>query len=829
MKINLNWLAEYVDLRVSFEELVESINIQLGEIESIEDLSLKYKAPIIVEVVSIKKHPHADNLSICLIDAGKSHPHIKRQANQLVQVVCGASNLTAGMLAVWLPPGSAVPSSLSTNQTVVLNSKKIRQIISEGMLASLSELDLGSDKTGILEIPTAKKQYVGQSFGDVYGLNTHVLDIENKMFTHRPDCFGLLGLAREISAITKSPFEKPDWYYIGKESNLSQSADNKLRLTIEDTNLCSQFRVRLIQNLTVQSSDLKFQFQLASVGIKPINNIVDWTNYFMYLTGQPSHAFDYDKLLQLSQSQDQSLNLIIRETKKGETLKLLNDKILRFNQPALVIATDKQPVALAGIMGGVESEVDQSTTKIVLEVANFNQYHLHRTSMRYGIFSEALTRFTKGQSLKQIMTVSNRLSSFIAGGNKQTKLLDTIYEVKSSYSDNPTINLKTQFINDRLGSNLTSQQISQLLQDVEFEVETHPSEALKIKAPFWRTDIAIAEDIVEEIGRLNGGYQTLKPVLPRRSLSPAQIDPLLSLKSKLRQILASRGANEVINYSFISKNLALSNQEDVRQAFELINPLNPQLEVYRQSLISSLVQAAEINLQSNHDNFALFEIGCVHQNKSDLVDQEGLPLDLPRLGLIYINKTQKLTDNFYTARHYLDLIANDLNIEIDYDVFDSADEYLYQNYQPKHLASLRINNNYLGLMGFINNQPAVGFEVDLKVLLEGYQKSQKVYTPISRFPKSTQDLTLQVETAITYRQLSQVINQVLNQYCQKGWKINLRFLDIFQSETTTNVKNISFRIEVNHSSKTPLKGEVSSIIKDIVLACQKTLKARQVI
>ena len=826
MKLNLNWLAEYVDLKVSEEQLFEAINYKLGEIESITDFSLKYQGILIVKVVEVSNHPDADNLKLCLIDDNQVSKQIPRNNQGLISVVCGANNVVSGMLAVWIPLQAIVPTSFKTDQPIVMEAKNIRGVTSYGMLASLVELDLGSDAETILEVPNNHQaSLIGQTFSSYYGLNTKIIEIENKMFTHRPDCFGLLGVAREIAAITKSSFKQPIWYNLA-EMDKTIASDKKFRIDIEAPNLCQRLRVRVLSNAKVEPSVLELQFRLISIGIKPVNNIVDLTNYVMHLSGQPAHAFDYDKLLALSNKKDK-LNLIVRQTKSSESLKLINGKTLNFDQPALVIATDKQPVALAGIMGGCDTEVDSQTKNVVLEVANFNQYDLHKTSMHYGVFSEALTRFSKGQSVWQIPAVANYLSTNISRLS-EASLNESIYEISQQSYQSSSLKITPDFINQRLGTNYATKEIIELLSRVGFKVELSEGKLL-IHIPFWRTDIGIVEDIVEEVGRL-GGYMNIKPILPIRTIRPVSKNALIDLKTKIRTVLSLSGASEVMSYSFISQKLANSSSQNLKTAFNLINPLNPNLEVYRQDLSSSLLEVAKINIDLQFKEFAIFELGCVHVNDNQHLDGEALPIDLSRLSLIYHSNTVDTADCFYTARRYLDLLADHLSIKFSYSAYSKKSQLLSGIYVNSHSAIIELDNQIVGVLGLIkSSNKLAGFELDLDVLLSYLSQIKTSYIPISKYPKSSQDLTLQVSSHISYAELIQTIELVVNKYNQSDWRVEFQPLSIFQSDKMIDIKNISFRFEVCHTLKTVNRAEVSALVGKVVAKCSQQLSACQVV
>lgn len=846
MKINLAWLADFVDLQLDQAELLNRINTQLGEIESIVDLGQKYKDALIVKVAKVESHPQADKLSVCLIDDNQICKTAKRQQGY-VQLVCGASNVKAGMLAVWLPPQACVPATYASGAEIKLDAREIRGVLSYGMLASAFELDIGSESDEILEVKAmnsdlplgyprivANDDLIGRSFALTFNLQTTVVDIENKMFTHRPDCFGLLGVAREIAAITKSRFKRPSWYISAEDLSSSQS-DTSLEIDVRCPELVPRFRATIIRDLkNVGPSDLLMRSRLASVGFKPVNSVVDATNYVMYVSGQPTHAFDYDKFLDLSSNKSGSPGLVVRQSEKGEELRLLNGKTVTFDQPAIVIATDKCPVALGGIMGGVETEVDAGTKNILLECANFDMYNLRRTTMHYGIFSEAATRFTKGQSLAQIPAVTKRTSALIAGfANGQSDSPVCEFLSKDSRSQNKPLLTTAIFISSRLGLQLSAEAISDLLKAVEFEVKID-GEQLQIESPFWRTDIEIAEDIVEEVGRLIG-YMTLTPVLPVRSVKPAGKDELLGLRAKIRRYLAARGASEAMSYSFVSTDLFNRSGQDPDNAFHLSNPLNPSLEAYRQSLTPSLLDLVEGNRRLGYKDFALFEVGCVHQKNQEEIDMDGLPLDLQRVAFVCHRAEPRLGSPFYTARRHLDLIASSLNLELLYKPYPqlkpSEVPAMSRVYDLKNSAQVEVGGLDLGIVGLLNqNGTYAGWEIKTDVLLKAQAKAEtNNYRALARYPKSSQDLTLKAPLKTAYGELRATLTDVLTAYHQNGWQTDLKLLNIFYAKKDSAVKNISFRLLAWHQEKTVQKEEVSEMVSALVAAARLKHQADQVV
>ncbi len=365
MKVSLNWAQAQSNVPLSdggVDVLVEKIGAQLGAVEEVIDYGSRYNGIVVAKVVSCVLHPNANKLSICTIDDGGNTPDVKRDENGHVQVVCGAPNVKEGLMVAWLPPGVTVPSTISKDP-FVLEIREIRGEVSNGMLASPSELGMYEDPSGILEIddPSAKP---GQAFKELYGLDDVVVDIENKMFTHRPDCFGVLGVARELAGIQGKQFKSPDWYLRGSLTE-QQERDVQLNVTIE-TDLVSRFIAVAMKHVTVGPSPVWLQAGLTRVGLKPINNIVDITNYLMYVTGQPLHAYDADKL--------PTPNTIgARMSRQGEKVNLLNGKELELKDDTTVVITSGGTViGIGGVMGGKDTEVSAETKNIIIECASFD-------------------------------------------------------------------------------------------------------------------------------------------------------------------------------------------------------------------------------------------------------------------------------------------------------------------------------------------------------------------------------------------------------------------------------------------------------------------------
>jgi phenylalanyl-tRNA synthetase beta chain len=834
MKISLNLAQQYsnVDLlKIGKKKLIEKIGAQLGEIDEVYEWGPRYKGIVVVKIVSSEKHPNADKLHVCMVDDGRAAPSVKRDSKGLVQVVCGASNVRAGMLAAWIPPGATVPATFEKDP-FVLEARDLRGVVSNGMLASSSELGISEAHSGILEIKPeeagAKNIKPGTPFKDLYGLDDLVVDVENKMFTHRPDCFGALGDARELAGIQGLAFKSPGWYMQAPAFESGKGLPIEVR--VEDPELVPRFMAVAMQDVAIAPSPPWMQAGLNRVGIRPISNVVDITNFVMYLTGQPLHAYDYDKIKALSGSMP---TLVARQAKQGEQLALLNGKTYELNPPTTVIATDKTAVGVGGVMGGKDTEVDENTKNIILECANFDMYAIRKTSMKYGLFTDAVTRFNKGQSPKQndrILAYAISLIEQMAQGRVASKVSD-IYHNKHKH-DNPRVTVTADFVNERLGTRLNLKEMMQLLENVEFKIMTAPADKKKfhVTAPFWRTDIEIPEDVVEEIGRLYG-YDHLPIELPERDLTPVARDPLMEVKNKVRQHLSAAGANELLTYSFVHGNLIERAGQNKENAFQVSNALSPDLQYYRMSLIPSLLDKVHPNIKAGYDEFALFEINQVH-NK-DLIE-DGLPIEEHRLALVFAAEDKTAAQKYsgapyYQALKYMADLLDTFGIKA---VLQPATERepkmevgkaAIAPFDKKRAAYVRTQDGKL--LGEIGEFSAVthrnlklpaftaGFELDLARVLEA--QNDNTYVPLPRFPKVEQDLSLRVPVSLGYGELASMITVELMELKPDETILGVKAVDIYQPENLKDNKHITIRITVVSYERTLKAEEVNGLLDKV--------------
>jgi phenylalanyl-tRNA synthetase beta chain len=837
MRVVLSLAKFYTNLNLDDKpvaELVDRIGSQIGAVEGVISLEQQYQGVLIARVVSCVDHSDADRLHICKIDDGGAAQDVERDQDGHVQVVCGAPNVREGLLVVWLPPGSTVPSTFHDDEPFVLEARKLRGVTSNGMLASAKELGISDDHEGILEVD--ENVAPGTAFAQAYHLNDHIIDIENKMFTHRPDCFGVLGVYREIAGIYHQEFKGPEWYTGDKHDLNSESTALPLVVSNELPQLVPRFVIMPMRDVKVASSPVWLQTHLMRAGIRPINNVVDITNYLMYLTGQPLHAYDYDKVKALSGGGTASIT--VRNPRQGEKIKLLNGKEIEPRAEAIMIASGDHLIGVGGVMGGSETEVDDSTQNIILECATFDMYSIRRTSMAHGLFTDAVTRFNKGQSpLQNVHVIAEAVQQVrkLAGGRTAGELLDDNHvnaDVLERDSLHAPVIVEREFINARLGLHLTADEMAMLLRNVEFRVDVH-GEQLTIIAPFWRTDIEIPEDVVEEVGRLYG-YDHLPLDLPRRDLSPAERNVQLDTYDRVRDQLSRAGANEVLTYTFVHGNLLQKVGQDVGMAFGLSNAISPELQYYRLSLTPSLLDLVHANIKAGYDQFALFEINKVH-GKSEL-DDDGLPREFTRIALVFAAQ-QKAAEQYagapyYQARRYLmELLAgfgmagHVTFVSLAGVSFDDHKLLVQMGkpYEPKRSAVVYDGDRIVGIVGEYRHSitqalklPAFtsGFEIFGSVFGDNHQNQ---YVQLPRFPKIAQDVSLKVPASLSYAELYHFAwDELAKIQPEQTWP-SLGPVDIYQRPDDPGHKQVTLRLTIASYERT-LKAEEVNALLDAVAA-----------
>lgn len=822
MKISLNEIKKYVQIpaEVTDEQLIELIGSRLVEIEEVIDLTPKYKGVYVVKVV--KCDPiEGTHLSLCQIDAGAVTAEFSD--GETVQVVCGAPNVHAGMLAVWITPGAIVPSTYG-HENFRLGKRKLQGYESNGMLAGADELDFDTEHKAIAEIDP-KTAHPGDALRDVFALNDLIIDVENKSLTHRPDCFGLIGFAREIAGILGLKFQEPA--FIENLAIKLPSASLDLDVKIEGDDLCLRYSCAVFdlpkhEPSKYLTAEAVF---LAKAGMRAIDPMVDLTNIIMLETGQPLHAFDYDKLLAVGGVKTPTI--IVRAAKDNEPLQLLDGKTISCTPDDILITSNNVPIALAGAMGGKNTEIDASTTRVVLESATFSLYHLRKTQMAHGIFSEAITRFTKGQPAA--MTLPVLAETVRRLGATPLAVIDE-YPSKTKPA---TVKLAVNQINQLLGTDYNTKIIVDTLENVGFKVDVSASSAaeghktwasaleqseeggdiLAVTSPVWRTDIHIAEDIIEEVGRLLG-FDNIPLALPEKPFSGTESTALWQLKQELRGILSDRLAmHELLTYSFVSRDLLEKVGQDPDDSYEIVNSISPELQRFRQQIVPSLLDKVRENIKAGHKDFTLYELNQVSLKSSGLTD-EGTPVLKNHLGIVSLG-------DFYELKARILEIFKALKLNIEYRALSTEaakhDSYL----EPKRSAEILVGDTKIGAFGEVKTAVLRRFkletvtsacEINLDKIAQ-LPRDHAAALKISKFPFVERDLTLKVSATAQFGRFDQTILAALS---TSNLIAEVTPVSVYQADPAT--KNISFHLRFSSPEQTLDQDQISAIMNKVTVA-----------
>lgn len=826
MIISVNWLKKFTHIDGTVDELATLIGARLVEIEGVEDLGAKYKDVIVAKVVESAPMEGSDHLNIAKIDDGGVRQGVERDEQGLIQVVCGAPNVRAGLLVAWLPPESIVPETFNAAEQFVLGAKPLRGVMSNGMLASARELDLYDDHDGIIEVD--KDAAPGTSFAELYELNDYLLDIENKSLTHRPDAFGVIGFAREVAGIQGLPFQTPDWLNVLEATVENDGTGEAPHIKIEDPTLSDRFQAIVLSGINeTAKSPIQMQTYLARSGVRPINASVDVSNYLMLLTGQPSHTYDYDKVRAVA---GDDFTIRVRLAKEGEKLVLLDGKEVELDTSDIVIAAGETAIGLAGIMGGHNTIVDASTKTVLFEAATFDLYHMRSSQMRHGIFSEAVTRFTKGIPAplsSPVVLEAVRMLQEYTGARATSPVVEDYPGVRQPI----TVTVSEKHINAVLGTHFSAEDIAELLGNVGFNVTFNGLEAV-VTVPYWRQDIHIAEDIIEEVGRL-AGFDTINLTLPRRDFTAVRPSDFDKLRSEVRRSLVRAGANEVLTYSFVHGDILKKAGQVPDNAYRVVNSISPDLQYYRQSITPSLLSHVFPNVKAGYETFALFEANKVHQ-KVDGATDEQVPVERDSIALVTTHAKAKGAA-YYDAKRMLEYAVNSLGIVLMYRPLDGESDATYAPFEPKRSA-LVIDSKTQAILGIVGEykksvqkafklpEYTAGFEINPRELLASVKMVGIQYQPLSRYPGSERDVCFQVGQDVTYQD---VVTPAEKTLAETGLITTLSPVDIYQPEDGTT-KNITVRIGLISYEKTMTNEEVAAVVDKVIEAVTGATEGRVV-
>jgi len=790
MKASISWLKDYTSINMDVPPLADALTMAGLEVEAVTDRFGYMDKVVVGRIIEIEPHPNDDKLKLVKVDVG----------TQTLAVVCGAPNVSNDILAPVALPGTVFPNGFTLEKSL------IRNVESEGMICSEAELGLGKDKSGIMIL--SPSLHVGEKLSKALDLSDAVIEVD--LTPNRPDCLSMIGVAREICGIQKTKIQYPDM-------SLSDSKDDITgftSVTIKAPDHCPRYAARLLTDITVGPSPFWLADRLMSVGMKPINNIVDITNFVLMETGQPLHAFDYDHLAEN--------RIVVRRANEGELFTTLDMNERKLTSDMLMICDGEKPVAVGGVMGGLNSEIEETTTKVLIESAYFDPVSIRKTSKKLGLSTEASHRFERGVDPEGIVSALNRaarLMAEIAGG----KLIDGIIDEYPKKIPAKAIILKIKETNRLLGIDLNRDAIKELLESIEFSVKKINAGTLKVDPPSFRVDIERPEDLMEEVARLSGynNIPTTFPAMPAKAGKPVK---LLDARSRIMHLMTGFGFFETINYSFINRlscnRLNLPSSDYRRNTVSILNPLTEDQAVMRTSLVPGLLETVYRNISKQQKNLKLFEIGKVYIKKGEdnLPDETEMIAGLWTGARIDASWYAKETPcDFFDIKGVVEGLLKGLNI--DSIRFSSLADDLCVYTKPGYTARIFSDKELLGLVGELHplvlrnfdlKQAVYLFELNINSLIKLLHETRQS-KPIPKFPAVPRDITIIVNKNAESGAILECIESIKEQLIK-----NIQLFDVFTGDPIPpGKKSVSIRVTYRSNKKTLEDEDVGNIHKAI--------------
>jgi phenylalanyl-tRNA synthetase beta chain len=804
MLLSLNWLKEYVAIpkNVSAADLAQELTLHTVEVEKIEEPSKKFENVVVGEILEIKKHPAADRLQIATVNVKKK---------KLI-IVCGAPNIAVGQLVPVALVGAILPNGLEIKETEIRGEK------SSGMLCAEDELGLGKSHEGILILDKAK---VGQDFADYLKIDDTILEVDNKSLSNRPDLWGHYGIAREISAFLNVKLKDLDLNKI--KLTPDTKIPEKLNVKVEDKIACPRYQALKIDNIKIEDSPKWLQDYLVSIGLRPINNIVDITNYVMSAIGQPLHAFSADKVDKI----------IIRPAKDGELLECLDEKERKLDDSMLVIADNKKAIAIAGIIGGQNSAITPETTSIIIEAANFNAHSIRKTSTKLGLRTDASMRFEKGQDPNSTETALKMTVSLIKKISKKAEIASELIDINNSEMNAGLIEFDLTWARKIIGEDLPTKKITEILTNLGFNIVKEENNILNVKVPSWRAtkDISIPEDLIEEVMRIIG-YDNFVAQIPTILMEAPVLNEERLFERRIKDSLAKENdLTEVYNYSFVNEDEAKKANLDFTNYIKLANPISKQHTLLRQNLVIGLINNVKLN-QYKYDNINLFEIGNVFLNvpgrfQKDTKSEDRLPYQEKQTSIVLAGDDKKL---FFKAKSIVSNLLYSLidqNINIDYLPTELIIGYADQNER----ATISIDGKNIGTIAKLDKgvKQVYGLKKEVIIVELGNREllnlslsyQSKKYQELPKFPPMVRDLAFVIEKKILYNDLKKEIES-FHELIK-----SVELFDVYEGDKLgENKKNLAFHIIYQSGDRTLTTEEIDKIQGDLIKHLEKKFEAQ---
>ncbi len=796
MNVSYNWLQQYVAIPWSVEELAERLTLAGMEVESVSSADPGVSSIIVGEIKEVQRHPDADGLTVSVVHTG----------GEDLTIVAGAPNVRQGIKVPVAPVGTALPNGQ------LIEAADLRGVQSFGMMCSEQELGLSDDHTGIMELPQQSK--VGQSLSEVLGLDDWIMDIA--IYANRPDCMSMLGMAREVAALTGSSITYPSIETVEDVHAVTE----KLGLRVEDSDLCPRYMARVIEGIEVGPSPLWIESRLRAAGMRPINNVVDITNFVMLEMGQPLHAFDYDRL--------SGPEIVVRRARPGETLLTLDGQERNLDEEMLMICDAEKPVCIGGVMGGANSEVTANTTALVLESANFSAANIRKTARRLGIASEASSRFEKGLDPSGTELAMERAAELLrkyAGGRVAEGVLDD----HAAASKAVDILVRPKEVERLLGIAVPTESVHSILSALEFQVEEQTNGDLQVTVAPFRTDIELECDVIEEIAR-HHGFHRIPQTLPASGAEPGGRTDRQQAVDALTGLLTGLGLQEAINYTFVHPQSMYRLGWDEREFGGLVleNPISEDQAVMRLSLVPGLLEALARNHSRQQSNASLFEIGSVYIPEDPGMERqprEDLRLAVAMMGQRnprhWSHSNSEL--DFYDIKGIMESIVNQFELE----------ELSWKRTQcpwlhPGRSVEIQLQGRWVALFGQIHPQTASVYrvpktvlvgELNLAAIIDHFGRRLAV-SALPRFPAVDRDLALLLDEKVPVGQVLAALQEAGGEILDDAW-----VFDVYHGEQVPDgCKSAAFSLRFQ-ADRTLTDEEVQEAMDKILYAAKEQFNA----
>ena len=805
MYISYKWLQDFIKLpsKVDYKQVAASLINHTVEVEAIKIQADSFANVVVGRVLSVKSHPNADRLKIALVDVGDKE----------LQIVCGAPNIAAEQLVPVALVGAILPGDF------VIKTSKIRGEVSEGMVCAEDELGLGSEHDGIMVLD--KKAKVGDNFATYLKTDDIIFEIDNKSLSNRPDLLNHYGLAREISAIHSLKL-KPYKEVVGKEIESLPEESAKLSVEVVDKIACPRYMALRIENITVEDSPAWLKNRLIAINQKPVNNIVDLANYVMFECGQPLHTFDGDKIKKI----------FVKNANANDIVETIDGKERALMETDLVISDGKKTLAIAGIMGSADSQINNNSNSLILEVANFKAEIIRKTAQRLNLRTDASVRFDKALDPNLVKDALHRFTNLLIELCPEAKIVGAPLDIYSQEMEAKVIDIKFSWLFKKIGQEIPKEKVLNYLKYLGFEVEDLGGDAMRIIVPTWRAtkDIRDKEDIVEEVLRMYG-YDNIESRLPVEELSLAPENKSRKLEYEIKDNLSYRFAlNEIHNYSFVGEDQLSKLNIDYLHHLRIAKPLSELNSMLRQSLSSGLIYNIKNN-QAKADSLGFYEIGDVFfktPGKYDKggVDNEYLPYQEKRVGVVVADKGNTFTLIKNIVSNFLgDVCGTDEDVK--FISFENAPGFA----DEKIVAQVSLASQDIGFVCLLSQSVASNLNIKLEVSLaelnfdkihlikEAYR--DRVVGGLAKYPAVLRDVCFVVSDKILYNDIYKLISS-FNPLIKK-----VEIFDVYSGDRLKDgEKSLAFHLSYQDPSRTLSSLEVDEIEKELLLKMSEKFEAR---